>query len=451
MKQKALLGIIFICFSMLYCSSESNKTTSRIPQVEFALDIDRVWAGQPVDFHLLTKDDKQFVAFYDQERKLTVASRNLDSYEWEFQKLPCDPGWSSHKSVTFAIDDEGLIHLSGCMHSNPLVYFRTSEPYNIKTFQQITEMIGKNEKKCTYPQFFRGPGGEFMFHYRDGSSGKGNEIFNVFDQKTKKWRRLMDTPLADGEGVKNAYLNGPVTGPDGYFHLSWLWRDTPDCVTNHDLSYVRSKDLINWETISGEKVDLPITFATKGVVVDPTPFRGGLINTSNVLGFDSKKRPIISYHKYDKNGKSQAYNARLEKGQWKIYQTSDWDYRWYFHGFGAIEIDISIGPVVLKDEGLTQLYNHKIHGSGEWVLDEKTLKPIGNATPNDNPLWPKDLLIKESFDQNMQINWKIDAGEIKDKNAKYVLRWETLPMNRDRPRDHVPKPSTLRLYKIRYD
>jgi hypothetical protein len=33
-------------------------------------------------------------------------------------------------------------------------------------------------------------------------------------------------------------------------------------------------------------------------------------------------------------------------------------------------------------------------------------------------------------------------------NRRWVLRWETLPRNRDRPRDAVPPPSELRLYEM---
>jgi len=403
-------------------------------------------------FCLLTKGDWQYVGFYDQDGKMSVAGRTLDSFEWQFHKFPFSAGWSSHKSVTLAADDSGYVHLSGNMHSDTLIYYRTSKPYDVQSFQRIPKMIGQNESKCTYPQFVRGPRGEFIFHYRDGSSGKGNEIFNVYDLKSQCWRRLLDKPLFDGEGQRNAYLHGPIIGPDGYYHVSWMWRDDPDCLTNHDLSYVLSKDLVHWETIAGQPVELPITYATEGVIVDPVPMRKGLINTSDVIGFDSQKRVIISYHKYDQNGMSQTFNARLEHGRWKIYQTSDWNYRWYFYGFGAIQIEISIGPVVLSKDGLlTQAYEHKECGSGKWILDERNLKPVQDKPVKDEQRWPEDLLIKESFDPAMEINWLSDAGDNSDPNARYVLRWESLPENRDRPRSQVPRPSTLRLYKIRYN
>ena len=44
-----------------------------------------------------------------------------------------------------------------------------------------------------------------------------------------------------------------------------------------------------------------------------------------------------------------------------------------------------------------------------------------------------------------------DAGENSGPDRRYFLRWETLGVNRDRPRQVVPKPSMLRLYELRYD
>ena len=72
----------------------------------------------------------------------------------------------------------------------------------------------------------------------------GDQFFNVYDPASRTWRRLLDEPLFTGEGQRNAYFHGPVRDAAGGFHLCWVWRDTPDCATNHDLSYARSADLV---------------------------------------------------------------------------------------------------------------------------------------------------------------------------------------------------------------
>jgi len=205
-----------------------------------------------------------------------------------------------------------------------------------------------------------------------------------------------------------------------------------------------------WETITGERIALPITIDTKGIIVEPVPVKGGMINGNTRIGFDSNKRPVISYHKFDKDGMTQVYNARLENGRWKIYQTSDWNYRWYFQGGGCIHFEINVSGVILKKGGyLTQSYRHDKYGAGTWKLDENMLKPTGEA--EKKPAWPRELNKLESDFAGMQVKWSRDAGGDRDSNVQYLLRWETLGVNRDRPREKVPKPTMLRLYKLRYD
>ncbi|HNT88829.1 MAG TPA: BNR repeat-containing protein, partial [Candidatus Hydrogenedentes bacterium] len=265
--------------------------------VEAALDVAPVWSGHPVGFCLLTAPPHQFVAFYDAERRMTVAQRALEESAWRLTRLDQEIGWDSHNSVTMALDDAGFLHLSGNMHCVPLIYYRSEKPFDAASLVRVPAMVGRDEQMVTYPRFLRGPAGELVFLYRDGRSGSGNEIFNAYDVETRAWRRLLEKPLTDGEGARNAYFEGPVAGPDGYFHLCWVWRESPDCETNHDLSYARSKDLVHWECSDGAPYTLPITLATSEGV-DPVPEGGGIINGNARIGFDGAGRVVISYHKH---------------------------------------------------------------------------------------------------------------------------------------------------------
>jgi len=415
-------------------------------KTEKTIDVAPVWSGHPVRFCLLTHGKQQFVAFYDARRQMTVGVRKLDSDKWHFVKLPQQVGWDSHNSITMTLDDDGHIHLSGNMHCVPLIYFRTKKPLDIDSFERVPAMVGSNERRCTYPVFLRGAKGELIFTYRDGGSGNGNQIWNVYDLKTKKWRRLLDQPLFSGQGKMNAYFNGPIRDKDGMFHVCWVWRDTPDCATNHHLCYARSKDLIHWEKSDGTPLKLPITLGT-AEVVDPVPPGGGMINGNTRIGFDSKGRVVIAYHKFDAGGKTQLYNARREKDGWKTYQTSDWGYRWEFHGGGSIPFEIRVGSVAVEPDGaLTQSYRHDKLGSGRWRLDEKTLKPLGKAPPQDK--MPGELFTSETG--GMQPRTVHDIGQSGEPGVRYFLRWQTLPVNRDRAhRGEPPKPDMLRVYKLR--
>jgi hypothetical protein len=411
------------------------------------LDIADVWSGHPVGFYLLTREDRQFVAFYDDDRALTVGDRTLGSTTWKLVRLPTAVEWDSHNDIVMAIDDDGYIHVAGNMHSSPLVYFRTSAPLDIDTFQKLP-MVSMNEASCTYPQFFRSPSGQLVFMYRDGSSGNGNHIFNAYTTASKTWSRLLGSALTDGEGQRNAYPVGPVQGPDGLFHLVWVWRDTPDASTNHDLSYARTANLLNWQKAGGQAVSLPMKLST-AEVVDPVPAGGGMINNNTKVGFDAEMRPIVAYHKYDQGGNTQLYNARFENGAWVVHQTSSWNYRWDFGGNGTLVFEIEVEPVELQPNGmLTQNFYHARNGGlGAFRLNPTTL--AAEATiPRPVP-YPEELAEVESPTAMMEVRWRKDAGTSPTSGVVYMLRWETLPSNRDMPRSPIPPPTKLRLYGFR--
>ncbi len=418
------------------------------PEVVECIEVAPVWAGHSVGFALLTHDQDQYVAFYDRDRQMTVGRRRLDGDAWQFKKLDSRVEWDSHNYITLALDETGCLHVSGNMHVHPLVYFRTEKPGDIESLRTVPAMVGDRERRCTYPRFFEGPEGELIFTYRDGSSGNGNQIYNAYDAQTRTWRRLLDEPLLDGGGAMNAYPVGPDRGPDGWFHLCWIWRDTPDCSTNHDVSYARSRDLVHWETAGGEAVELPMTVGTPGLVVDPVPSGGGAINGNTRVGFDSQNRPIVTYHKFDDGGYTQVYNARYEGGAWRIHQASDWAYRWYPEGGGTIHFEVRVAPVQAGADGsLTQRYSHDRYGSGTWKLSETDLKPVGMV--REPRSWPAALARPESDFPGMQVRWRGDLGSSGQVGRRYVLRWETLGVHRDRPREVAPPPSVLRVYRLR--
>ncbi len=423
------------------------------PQVVENLEIAKVWSGHPVGFYLLTVGDHQYVAYYDAERRMTVAARSGGSPQWTYQVLPSRVGWDSHNGIVMAADANGCLHLSGNMHCAPLVYFRTRRPHDISTFERVPSMVpGRPERRVTYPRFLKGPNGELIFSYRDGGSGNGRRLFNVYDPQSRTWKPLFEKPLLDGIGKMNAYPSGPSRGPRGWFHLVWMWRDTPDCQTNHDISYARSRDLVHWETAAGKPLSPPITPENKDVVVDPVPSRKGLINMGFGVTFDHRRRPIIHYHKYDARGNSQLYLARWEDGRWVIRQVSNWDVRWEFGGGGSVPCLVRGGAVWVGPDGLLwHSWRHFKFGSGIWKLDPETLRRVGEVAPDEMPRRAPRPLAKPEIDfPGIQVRWCGDGGQAPRPGVRFLLRWETLPPNRDRPRKGpLPPPSTLRLIQLR--
>jgi len=173
------LPAIFCVFAALVPMTSTVGAGGSAPEEVARLDIGAVWSGHPVGFFLLTQGRTQYVAFYDHQRRMTVARRDLSDRRWEFKRLDSVLGWDSHNYVTMAMDSEGRLHLSGNMHASPLVYFRADRPGDIQSLRRVAAMVGSLEKRCTYPRFISGPNGQLVFTYRDGGSGKGNQIYNA--------------------------------------------------------------------------------------------------------------------------------------------------------------------------------------------------------------------------------------------------------------------------------
>lgn len=419
--------------------------------------LDRVWSGHPVAFALLSERGHQFVAYYDAERRITVAGRKLGEATWTKVQPPGVPvprqtrmsnvtGWDSHNTLRLALDRDGCLHLSGNMHVHPLVYYRTRVPFDLKTLERIDRMTGDRETRCTYPVFFKNAAGDLLFRYRDGASGNGSDLYNVYDPATRTWRRMIQTPLLEGEGERNAYAMEPTLGPDGRFHLVWMWRETPDCATNHTLSYARSRDFIHWENSRGEPLALPITLAT-GDVIDAARPGGGLINMTFNLGFDAQQRPVVVYHRYDAQRKSQAYVARPKPDApgWETRAMSEWNFTWAFAGGGSIAGEVQLGPPRRQADGsLLVDYWSLAAGAGRFQLDGRTLERTGLL-----PAVPSGLPASLRQVRSPYPGMEIQTLAVRDQGRRWVLRWETLGRNRDKPRDVAPPPTELMLYEVK--
>ena len=466
MRQRSLilLAVFITLAGVVNLSGQENHPqivideTSRKESIVQVIEIDRVWSGHPVGFSLLTDGNRQYIAYYNAGRNMVVGQRDIGDENFSLHIMTPTTrqsaggtstvlGWDSHNYVTLGIDKEGYLHLSGNMHVNPLTYFRSNKPGDISTLVQVMEMTGKDEKRCTYPHFINNREGELLFHYRDGSSGSGNEIYNIYSCETKKWSRLLDTPLTDGQGLMNAYQSQPVLLADDWYHVYWVWRDTPDCSTNHDLSYMKSPDLKNWFNAFGEPVTLPATLGKRSVIVDPVPVKGGMINLAAKLCLDENNKPFFIYHKYDPDGNLQLFAARTGNNKWIIQQVTHWDYRWEFSGNGSIIREVVVKDFRKRKDGYFEAgYWHTKYGTGTILIDEK-MENYGKVLKA--PPFSETLKTEGNF-PGLAIQISSDNGKTDEHGMKYLLKWETLPANRDKARPEPwPEASRLLLYKLR--
>ena len=464
MKQKQIV-LVIVLFTVFACSKrhfiQGNllNEASNTEFIEQIIKIDSVWSGHPVDFCLYTHENKQYIAYYNANRNMVVGQRNIDDKNFKLYIMPPTShetargtsttlGWDSHNYLTIGIDKDRFIHLSGNMHTNPITYFKSTKPNDISTLVQETKLVGTNEKLCTYPRFLLTKEGDLVFHYRDGISGNGNEIYNIYSCKTKKWSRMLDVPLTDGEGLSmNAYQSDPIIMEDGWYHVYWVWRDTPDCSTNHDLSYMKSPDLKNWYNAFGEKVELPATLDKKRLIVDPIPVKGGIINLAAKLCLDENKKPVFTYQKYDSVGNLQLYIAYLNNNKWVYKQVSNWDYRWEFSGSGSINVEFQIRGFNRSDDGNFEIdYWHIKYGYGTFIIDKKfdKVEKLAKSKPFSSGIKP------EGNFPGLKVRTDDDIGDTNEKDTRYILKWETIDQNRDKPQPKPwPKPSQLYLYKLK--
>ena len=401
------------------------------------LPIDRVWSGHAVRFALEVDGGKIFVAYYDAARQLTVASRPRHGGTWSYQKLDTRTGWDSHNYIAMSADSGGQLHIIGNLHNDPLIYFRTSAAGDIHSFTRIPVLVQPaKEQRMTYPIFLKGGAGQLILKYRDGGSGNGNEIYDVYDTASSTWSHLLATPLVDGEGRRNAYFVGPTLGPDGRFHLAWVWRETPDAETNHDLSYARSRDLVDWEKSDGTPLKLPITL-TSAEIVDPVPVEAGMINNNTVIGFDSDGRPVITFHKFDARGNTQIFLARREAQSWNIVPITRWrDFRWDFRGRGSLDMRLSVKGAVPTDSRRLSVEVVRDGEPIEILLEPRTLRRVSEAP---RATLARRLQAQIDVPRGMQLNTVEHSGD------ELAIAWPTRPPNRDLPTADIPGPTVLNL------
>ena len=192
----------------------------------------------------------------------------------------------------------------------------------------------------------------------------------------------------------------------------------------------------------GEPLTLPITLAT-GEVIDAAKPREGLINMTFNLGFDAAKRPVVVYHRYDAADHSQAFIARPRSaGGWDVQTLSAWDFKWAFSGGGSIAAEVTLGaPRLTADGAFTMDYWTQKTGTGRWRIDAATLARTADLPPGP-PALPAELRAPRVAGMEVQSVVSRHAGR------RWVLRWETLPRNRDLPRESAPPPTELRLYEL---
>lgn len=298
---------------------------------------------------LITVKDTQFIAFYDGDRNLVLGKRRLGSADWQIQTTPYKGNIAdAHNSISLVADGDGYLHVSWDHHNNALRYCHSIEPGSL-TLTEKMPMTGLHEDKVSYPEFYRIPDGGLIFLYRDGASGNGNLVIDRYDCHQKKWTQVQQD-LIDGQGRRNAYWQACMD-VKGVLHLSWVWRESPDVASNHDIAYARSTDGgLSWEKTNGAKYQLPITAATAEYAWR-VPDHSELINQTSMCS-DAAGHPYIATYWRPAGSTVPQYQLVWFDGvKWRVQVVSHRTTPFTLAGGGTKKIPISRPQVLLSGNG----------------------------------------------------------------------------------------------------
>jgi hypothetical protein len=353
---------------------------------------------------LVSDGDAQYAAFYDTDGFVMLAKREKGK-KWKTERTPYKGNVAdAHNSISIGTDGSGFLHVTWDHHTSKLRYAKSVSPGSLQLTREI-QMTGVNEDEVTYPEFHRLPSGDLLFFYRSGESGEGNLIINRYDHRKKSWTQIQSN-LIDGEGERNAYWQAYVD-TKGVIHMSWVWRETWDVSTNHDLCYAKSRDQgVTWERSDGSRYKLPITQVNAEYALR-IPQNSELINQTSMCA-DAQGRPFIaSYWRTNSEALPQYFLVWHNGQQWTSMQVSDRKTGFSLRGAGTKKIPIARPQVIVDPHGREVLMIFRDNDRGSKVslarIDPATKKwsnidltdtGVGDWEPTyDTERWKKEGLL----------------------------------------------------------
>jgi len=435
-----LFGYLFTLIALQSCSV--SKPVASIRETT----IGRGWANNSINTVIFrqnavtTHKNTQFAAYYDLQSYVTLAKRTLPDGNWEVHKTQYTGNTEdAHNTISISVDGAGYLHISWDHHDNDLRYAHSIEPLGLNLGEKI-QMTGSFENKVSYPQFYNLPSGDLMCMYRSGQSGRGTLVLNKYDYKNKKWSQLHKN-LIDGEDKRNAYWQAYVD-KKGTIHLSWVWRETWDVSTNHDIAYAKSSDGgKTWKCSNGEAYQLPITQETAEYAWK-IPQNSSLINQTSMTTDNAGNPYIANYWNVD--GKTQYHIVYLEDGVWKKENTNFRNSAFDLGGGGTKKIPISRPEIFVQNKGNKKtaylLFRDDLRGSKitmayknlasqkDWKLQDLTDISVGDWEPNFDKQLFKQTGKVHIFQQEVT---QVDGEGLTNKKATpvKVLELNNLPLN----------------------
>jgi hypothetical protein len=373
-------------------------------QAQEVSNISLAWAGNSINSVVFRRNsvvsfkNQQYVSYYNADGYVIIAKRKLGSDKWQINQTQYKGNIKdAHNSISIMIDGDGFLHISWDQHASKLRYAKSIKPNSLELGPEIT-MIGRNEMKATYPEFYKLKNGDLIFLYREGMSGKGNLVLNRYHTKAKKWARVHDN-LIDGQGQRNAYWQACIDNK-GVFHVSWVWREESDVATNHDLNYAKSLDGgKTWMTSQNEIFTIPMSLEHTKPIWD-IPQKSELINSTSITT-DEKGFPYIATYWRASNSIIPQYQiVYFDGNKWQIKQVSNRKTPFSLSGSGTKKIPISRPQIVVNDKEIAVIFRDEERENkvsvarindiekGNWIISDLINEDVGQWEPSfDTELW----------------------------------------------------------------
>lgn len=416
---------------------------AHMPQDSVRLvDVADGWASNSVNAvvfrknSLVTHGGSQYIAFYDSDAFVVLGKRRLGATQWELKRSQYrGNARDAHNSISIMVDGAGFLHMAWDHHNGALRYARGLKPGALALGPRMP-MTGREEGSVSYPEFYRLPDGNLLFLYRDGGSGRGNLVMNRYDLASGAWTRLHDN-LVSGEGRRNAYWQAFLDHA-GTFHLSWVWRESPDVASNHDLGYARSRDGgRTWESAGGARQALPITASTAEYAAR-IPQNSELINQTSMAADRHGHPYIASYWRAAGSATPQYRIAYHDGSSWRRLDLGFRSAAFSLSGQGTKAIPISRPQIMLdirsdKPKGVL-VFRDAERGSkvsavtisdfkaGRWAVRDLTDASTGAWEPSfDTELWKRSGELNLSLQNVQQVDGEGSADAAP--SPVRVLEW----------------------------
>lgn len=376
--------------------------------------VDSGWAANSVNAVVFRKNSLvsdrqwQYIAYYNADKYVVLGKRKLGTVHWQLQKTVFKGNTNdAHNMISIMVDGDGYLHMAWDHHNNKLNYARSVKPGSLQMSDRQS-MTGELEGKVTYPEFYHMPSGDLVFFYRDGGSGNGNLVINYYRTKNKEWKQLHQN-LVDGEGKRNAYWQA-CTDDKGSIHISWVWRESTDVASNHDMCYARSDDGgVTWVKSTGEAYTLPINAANAEYACKISQ-SSELINQTSMYA-DEKGNPwIASYWRSNNDSIPQYQVVYKRNGKWNSKNLGFRKTPFSLSGVGTKSIPISRPQIISAAKGSVQQVivvlrdrerDNRVSvastndiSSDQWKLTDLAAEDLGSWEPSyDTELWKRKKIL----------------------------------------------------------